>query len=1044
MKSGLLAMVRTALLVLVTVSLSAPVGAAEPYEPFLNGLRDRQLFDMALLYLEQMRTSPLITAEQQREVPYEEGVTYVAFARAERDINAKNVLLDKATEKFRQFIDGSSGHPRVGEASIQLGNVLVERARGLVDSAGRPANVAQKDQLLKQARDTFDQAREVFEAAERKYEEELATYPKFIGPADKDLLDRRDRCRGNLIQAQLFHATVLFESAATFPKGNANWKATLQAAADKYEKLYESQRTRIAGLVARMKQGQCYQEMGDTKRAVGLYSNVLDQPEDLEELRKLRAGAMHLALQCWIEAKDLQVAVLKGEEFLTATRQNEAPLPDWLAVRYQTALAHNALAETFTDKQQEPARKQHTDRARDLADFVARYSGGYQEAAKALVKEIRGTTPADRREPTNFADATERGKAALEDMSRWQAAIQRAPAMNEKDKIPEYQENLLTAREQAARYFQMALDLRADNTPIDDVNIVRYYLCYLQYQMGNFYDAAVLGEFLARRYPNSSGGRQGAKLAMAGYVAEYSAARKKAAAGDAGPAGDAAFDKAKVVDVAELIAQRWAGEAEAEEAYTVLLAIATSEKDIDKARDYLTHIPDGSPRRADSELKVGRAMWEAYLAELRKDEADRKPAAELETLAQEAKASLEKGIERLRGGIESPDRVDDEVGAAVLVLSQIYVVLGESEKAVTFLEDSVFGPLSLIEAKTAVAEQGKFATESYKLALRAYVATQALDKAERMMQALEESASEGGAAELTRIYIALGQELEQQVGMLRRNPEKAAELERVSKGFELFLDKISQREQGNTFSSLNWVAETFYSLGAGYATGDATTLPPEAVNYLGKSLQVDEKILDQSRKDPSFAPGEDAALAVTMRTARTYRKMGKYKEAVEKIAEVLRVKPMLLDAQAECAYTLQDWGAQNPLYLTLAINGAVRQKNPMTGMEENLIWGWAMLANRTQSDLAKFKDQYHEARYNLARSRLMQAMAKTGSEKAELLKRADNDIYITGRFVPDLGGDEWKEKYDSLLKTIQKAAGVKPDGLKAHELRAQQAQQVSR
>ena len=30
----------------------------------------------------------------------------------------------------------------------------------------------------------------------------------------------------------------------------------------------------------------------------------------------------------------------------------------------------------------------------------------------------------------------------------------------------------------------------------------------------------------------------------------------------------------------------------------------------------------------------------------------------------------------------------------------------------------------------------------------------------------------------------------------------------VSKGFELFLDRISSRAKGNTFSSLSWVAET--------------------------------------------------------------------------------------------------------------------------------------------------------------------------------------------------------------------------------------------
>ncbi len=126
--------------------------------------------------------------------------------------------------------------------------------------------------------------------------------------------------------------------------------------------IYRDYRTLIAGLIARLKQGQCYRNLGDTKRAVGLYNDILSQPDDLSPLRRLRVTAMHLSLECWTtpQEKLYELAFSQGEEYLTRVRPEEKLWPEWQAVRYQTARGYLLAAEAL------PA-----DRATERAEMLA-------------------------------------------------------------------------------------------------------------------------------------------------------------------------------------------------------------------------------------------------------------------------------------------------------------------------------------------------------------------------------------------------------------------------------------------------------------------------------------------------------------------------------------------------------------------------------------------------------------------------------------------------------------------------------------------------
>ena len=105
-----------------------------------------------------------------------------------------------------------------------------------------------------------------------------------------------------------------------------------------------------------------------------------------------------------------------------------------------------------------------------------------------------------------------------------------------------------------------------------------------------------MGEFLARNYPESAGGKQCATIAMASYLQGYSAS----------PVDQRDFDKQRMVDIANYITRRWANQEEADEAWGILLSVAANERQLDKTLEYLGKIAPDSPRRGESGAQ-GRA-----------------------------------------------------------------------------------------------------------------------------------------------------------------------------------------------------------------------------------------------------------------------------------------------------------------------------------------------------------------------------------------------------------------------------------------------------
>ena len=1040
--------------VVTSITPAARSTAAEPASEFLEALRSRGYYDMAVLYLERMENSQLVDTSFKQVLPYEQGATLAMAAKYERDFAARAKMLDDANAALAKFVKDNPRHKLTSAANNQLGNLLVERARMMIEKAGKPSGAGQKTELLKEAGELFDEAHKVFTDGKATIERELKGIKPNLDPEkDADEIAYRDELRKQFLQAQLLSAAVLEEKAEAAIANKKQYEELLTKAGDEYKEIYEKYRTRLAGLYARLYQGRCYQKIAEHKdaskadqdknykEALSYYNDLLDQPDDPTPFRALKTKTLLLAIDSWIATGKVDAAVNKGLEWVEKMRPNEAVDLEWIELQLKVAKALKQHADSVQDAAQ---KREFLKTARKLAETVAKTKTDYKTDAQKLLLTLGGGDPdaeVEQKVAKNFLEAKEFGKEALDRMQANDFAIKNLPARIKAEKdsgvkaelekqLAEANEGVSKNRQLALNYFNQAIGLANAETSTDDLNVVRYFLCYLNYVEQNYYRSAIIGEFLARRYPNSAGAKPSSKIAMAAYLKLYKEAEK----------GERDFETRQAVGIAKYITERWPEAPEATEALNTLIPFMIQAGDLDKAMDYVAKVPEDSPVRGEAELKTGQAMWSRYLREvydLKKAVAEGNPPAdksakeaELEELKTKAQEVLANGIERMRKAAT----VDSTLATAVLSLAQIYVDLAQYDKALPMLEDPNIGVLVLVVKKDPATERPGFEAETYKTALRAYIGSLAttsdaditITKARGVMQSLANSVGDDaeGQQRLVAIYISLAKDLEKQLEISDEQSKQA-----LSKGFETFLDEV--KNSATRFDVLNWVAETFYSLGTGF-DDNTGALDAQARGYYQNAIDTYDRILAKQKSDSSYMPKPELALQVRMRMATVLKRMGEYQKAIDQFAAILTEKKSMLNVQVEAALTFQEWGDNgggNDKYIK-AMQG---DKKGADG--KDIIWGWGQLSQVTSRYLDKFASVFHDSRYNLALCYYMMANDRTlsNAKKLEYLGKAKRYISATYRIYPELGGPERTARYNSLLKRIQKDLGEPTAGLKAFD-----------
>jgi tetratricopeptide (TPR) repeat protein len=1018
----------------LAAALPITVAAVEPAEDFVRELQARGLNELALDYLELMKTSQAVDDEFREKIPYHRGVVLIEQSRQSTDPATRDRLLEAAQTELQQFAASNPDNVKGAEANLELASVQLAGGQQQVARMNQldpePTFDEQRRTLGSKARELFANARGMFEQAEAIYSAEVEKLPPASSKAG-DTSNKRQEYRTRIAQLRFLAAQTQFEMAQTYSAEADEFRELNEAAAAQLSAVYEEfARTFIVGLYARLYEGRCYQAVGNYQLALGCYEELLNQPNTLPPFRKLIASAVHRKCEVLIAQEKYDAAIDLCNKCLNDAKQDEEKQPEWLAVRFR-------LAETLRKKGEALASESLDQRklfveARDAYRNVASTPGEYQAEARTAAAALRksgngGKSSGETAEPKTFQAAYDLGKDALASYNAAKLALPSAQR-NNPDAMPELQAQMDEGKDSARRHFRAATALVDDDTDVKLLNEVRYFLCWLYWESEDYYRAAVLGEFLARRYPDHPAAASSAKLAMASYERLYSQAASAAEKAD-----DAStdFEAAQMAEMAEFITRRWPGSDDAEAAQSVLVSFAIRSNRIEDAEKLLAAASEESRPRL--ELQLGNAMWGRYL-ELSQG-MGQQTAPDSNTLAQ----LKESAIKYLRSGFQAArdDQPPSEsTAAAGLYLVQALLSDEKYEEAIALLEDEKVGPLTLIEGDNPAASRPVFAVETYKAALRAYVLSTPPDekKALAIMKSLEDavSASGGSGEQLTQIYFGLGMALSKQAAQLRA-VERHEDAARINAAFAQFLDRIAARQEDAKWPTRVWLAHTYYNIGAGERAESPSTqtkpLSDAARAYLTKARDAYQQLIDDAAKDPQLPPSETSVLAARMQLGECLRELGEFKPALDMFSSVLKERESSLDAQKAAALTYQGRGqAEDPRWFEHAIHGGYQLKS--TG--QNRIWGWlkiSQVAARMARNDEKYLDKFLEARYNVALCRYLAAIQRNGNVRKQDLAKAKQSIQSVFQVYDHRIKEPWRGEFDAVLKQIQKAAGQKQAGL---------------
>ncbi|HBT78320.1 MAG TPA: hypothetical protein DEB39_15665 [Planctomycetaceae bacterium] len=1004
--------------------LSAFAQTVPRWKLFLDALGQDGYYDTALDYLNWMDTVPFCPPELKTQMDYQIAMVHLDAMESGRLFLKQTDHLKCCRESLAKFLGEHPDSEYVFETNTTLGNLLLQEGRSaILRSTLETTPVGDRPRLVEEARSKFQEALKYFETADKLAVEAARKVMAAGGTPDTQPVPF-----GRVIAGKIFVNLVGLEIAKTYPKDGDDFKKRIDAVAVAFEKLGSKYSEYAAGFEAKLYAAKAYRDLGDTRKTREILAelNVLSG----EEYMRILTGSLLLTLEINLAEKNYQDSITR-----VAAWADNVPLVYRNSAEGQTIYLEGAktliaYAESI----------QGTDKPG--ADRAIRTAGGYlrairlsntdtsREAQKLLVK-VGAVQPAKSGEIATYADANERSD---EDFRNLVVAVNAYRDAGDNAARLEAQKRLLEIGARCELSIQRTISMRETDTPIQEINRLRAQLANVYNIVGKRLEAAILANFIARRYSSEPDADKMASMAVKLFrtvFIEEKNARK------ANPNADPTGYADELERLADFIMQRWRDKEVADEVMLIRMMTAIESGRFDEVREMIAAAPAGKPYRTEAELRLGLALWSACVAAQKQSEEARPSKKKLREMLDDSKKELETGMKRKLEQIADGAAVDWVAVHSAITLAQIALNDDDSAGAVAWLNREKAGPMTLIRnppSGISLADDLRINDNTklsvYMMQLRAEVGAEQLDKAETTMNELEEliKAEHGdNDQKLTAVYVSLGRQLEERLKELNESGD-TSQRDKLTKGFELFLKRIRERKEGNTFQSLYWVADTYYRLGNGL-TPEGGKGPEEAMRYFKEAAATYVTILRKIEAEPEWAPPK-AENTIKVRMAESLRQYGDpkaFKLGMQYLSALLEETENRIDIQLEAARMYQAWGASDPAMYLKAIGGG----DPDGDRSKRHIWGWNGIIKRTSNNIDRFRDEYYGAYHGKFRSCIGYAAAEKGTENAKkLLDGSLRDITRLVQNRPDVGGEEWLPKIDRAYRDIQKALGqTKPTAL---------------
>lgn len=1042
------------LLVLFFLSLPGTSGVqgAEDWQRFLRGLTNRGYYDMAIQYLEHFRNNPECPAALASELDFRIGILTLATARTLPASQRVNVL-ERCQKNIVSFLSSSPEHPSAGEAWAALAHLYRDEGKEFLKQSQEAQEAAQQT-LKGTAREQFARARQFLDKANQFALDQARSFQQ---NQNKDGTDAQ-QAYAFYLKMKIESASLAADSARTWNKDSDNYKTGLEQAQGELREIYEKYINYAGAYNARYLEATILDELGKTDEAIGILSQLVLTASD-PVLNVLKTRSL-LALGEIFQRRQKPEENLKFASCFYEWK-NTTPLPQEFYVSSEGLQIHLIAARAFMQLQKEQTAdragynkmlkaffpEQNTPFARlvltgarmneyalEQLRFVRSQRSSMAIEAQKLLKDPLFGGKEESSSDTNLL-ANNFEDASVAAQRGWESLIE----STQEGRVPD-KGTANTSEEkwnEVEQLFRHALRLADSTVPADKINQLRFQWSSFCFLAKRYEEAAVISNSLCR-IPEFGNASKAARIALFSLRQMYALAKEARAKQETFDAIDTQVDH-----LVQYIDKRWGqsptGERAAvvQDALVVRIDTAIAAGEVTRAEKLLSQVPDSTARTA-AQLQLGISLWNAYTKRIaEKSEDSPKEDAQTKDFLEKARTNLETALKQKlsRSEVQGEDYF---TVYSVLSLAQILLTQGHAAEALNWLSHPIVGPLNIVEhslgkqkesANTLVDNpfaEGNFQLAVLVVALRCRVELAQYAEAQKIMQLLENTNS-GENDKLLAVYVQLGRQLEQQLretsqGAKSGNPEMQKRLKEISSGFEQFLDRISAQSNGNTYTTLRWVADTFLSLARGIA-GTITETPKEALDYYTKAGRTYQTILKQIADDPAWAGNTNAKLTTSVRLIECLRGTGRYDGAIRVLVPLLKENENNLDLQIEGAKIYQDRGRLDKEYYITAIIGSERLKNG-----QNLLWGW----NRIITRLAKFvhRDQrYKELFYDACLNKLIcrYLYSRRLADKDDIVKHAkegESEILRLYQTYPDLGGPASRRKLEDHLKRLRQQQGI--------------------
>ncbi|MDR0870899.1 MAG: tetratricopeptide repeat protein [Planctomycetaceae bacterium] len=999
-------------------SVTAVFGQETQWGKILDGFKDPQrgYYDTALDYLEWMRTSPLCPSDLRPQIDYQIASVHLDAVENNAMFLTRDEHLKRCREALEKYLKEHPDGDAAFEAESSLGRLFMEEGRiAVIKSEHELTKDADRQPLKEKARSDFLNALPFFEKADKLATEQAKTLQaaqKANPSAVKD--EVLYTAYGKFLAGKILIQLTKSDIAKTYPKNSREFKDGLNAVAAEFSKLAAKYSDYSAGFEAKLYAAKTYKELGDFEAARGLLGELNTLSGN--DYMKILSESLLLALEMNLldkKPENYKDSIQRATAWNDNVPASAKVLQDGQKIFLLGAKNFIAYADTVKSN------KTEYDKAmRNAGIFLRQIRPAYPPLAKEAAELLRkiGAVKVDKDNPKNYAEANEFAEEDWRVFAMTYAEYQGTADTAKKDEVKKQLDKIADA---CVLSFNRAVQMKEAGTPPAEINSIRKNLITVLWYQNKLFDAATLADDLTQNDSNSPDADKTALTAVRLYRQIF--VREKLAGRDTSAAAE------KLQELCGFILQRLEGQEVTGEVQLLQIETAIDNGNIDEAKALLSKTAEGTAQRISAELKIGQSLWNRYavLSGQPEDSEEKQAKEELAKLLAEAKTQLETGlngkVKLIKEGKDQPDSVSVQ---CALALAQMELNGGDAKKTIDWLFNAETGPLTLIgkPAASVPADLVKnLQLPAVMFLLRAHVATEDMSKAEETMDKLEAVIKEQNADEqkLTQIYVSLGRQLENRLKELSEANE-TEQAEKTANGFELFLKRIKERGEKNSFQVLYWVADTFYRLGSGISAD--RNVPSKAAEYYKEASETYIGILKRIVAEPDWSPPK-AEETIKIRLAESLRCIGKYEAAMKFLSVMLEDGENRLDIQIEAAKTLQAWGKEDSPKLFSAVAGHFPVPQ---------VWGWNGLIKRTSVNIDKFSEMYYESYLNKFRCTLEIAKTeKNADKKKKLLDNAYRDFASLVSMRPQLGGQDWYGQFDQTLRQIEKAQGnAKTGGIK--------------